>query len=143
MKRTMRFLGVLLVTLFLSSSFFMQKEVTAAPILCGIKSVEPSIGAHSLMGDVTIQCSGSQVWSFIRSTATFTNSTGKVNNYNNTGGYSRASEHFNKMPGKTTVKTNGTKIKTSSGKTVTLYKSTSTKQWSLSYPNGSMTDKIR
>ena len=47
------------------------------------------------------------------------------------------------MPGKTEVKSNGTKTKTSEGKTVALYRSTTTDQWSLSYPNGSMTDKIR
>ncbi|MDH5161494.1 hypothetical protein [Heyndrickxia oleronia] len=143
MKKVTRFFGVLIALLLISTNFFIQKEANASPIVCGIRGADPSIGIHNVVDDVSIQCSGAQTWGAIRSTAKFTNSTGRVNNYDNTGGYSRALEHFNQMPGKTEVKSNGTKTKTSEGKTVALYRSTTTDQWSLSYPNGSMTDKIR
>ncbi|MFJ5766786.1 hypothetical protein ACIP9C_15650 [Lysinibacillus sp. NPDC093210] len=93
--------------------------------------------------EITPRCSGTQMWEAIRGLATFTNSTNKVNNYTNTGGAARAAEHFNKMPGTTVIQSPTTKTKTSDGRTVTMYNSTSTGQVTLSYPNGTFTDKVR
>lgn len=147
MKKVIRIFGMFLLVLFFMSGF-TPLEKASAIAHCGIFSTNPDGVAtvnKSLNPDgvVGIQCSGSYTWSSIRSTATYTNSTTRVNNYNNTGGYTRARDHFNQMPGTTVYRPDGVMTKTSEGKTVTLYKSTSTTQPSLSYPNGLKIDKIR
>lgn len=93
--------------------------------------------------EITLMCSGPEMWGAIRSLATYTNSTTKVHNYTNTGGQPKAKSHFDSMPGTSKYHGDGVYTKSADGYTVTYYLSTSTRTYSLSYPNGTMTDKIR
>lgn len=171
MNRLIKAFGTLLIFILVLSG--LQNEVSASPAFCGIKSVElasevnpkvnPEIDSEidfmaesaiiensesynmldTLSVEITPFCSGTQMWEAIRGLATLTNTTNKVNNYVTSGGTARAIEHFNRMPGTTVIQSPTTKTKTSDGKTVAMYTSTSTNQTTLSYPNGTFTDKIR
>ncbi|GAA0455570.1 hypothetical protein [Alkalibacillus silvisoli] len=78
----------------------------------------------------------------LRSAATLTNSTNRVNNYNKSGGQNQAWYDFQRMPGNQQQIGNGKYIKAYEGKTVTYYRSTTANHWTLSYPYSTKTDKI-
>ncbi len=171
LNRLIKAFGTLLIFILVFSG--LQNEASASPALCGIMSIEvdsevnpevnPEIDSeidfmaesaiinnlepHNLLETLSVEitpyCSGTQMWEAIRGLATLTNTTNKINNYVTSGGTARAIEHFNRMPGTTVIQSPTTKTKTSDGKTVAMYTSTSTKQTTLSYPNGTFTDKIR
>lgn len=167
LNRIIKAFGTLVIFILVFSG--LQNEASASPALCGIMSVEvdsevnPEVNSeidfmadssiiensesYNLLDTLSVEispfCSGTQVWDAIRGLATLTNTTNKVNNYVTSGGTARAIEHFNRMPGQTVIQSPTTKTKTSDGKTVAMYTSTSTNQTTLSYPNGSFTDKIR
>lgn len=143
---------VAIVTIIFSGLFINLKVAEASPAHCGIRSIELMSESELIPTDgISIQCSGSQIWSEIRAQAIKRPERTKSGDYlyDNTrgGGFSLAKAHFDKMPGNYYID-ESTYIKQDPiTKTRTiLYRSTSEKKWTLSHPhleNTKYQDKIR
>ena len=132
-------------------AFFNAKpvsEVLASPPVCGIKSTEVNgiSDTRYHIDDITIQCNPTQIWGSIKSTARLTNDTGRVYNYEKSGGIRQRNADFDRMPGKPqSTGDSGVILKKYNGKTVTSYTSKDNYP-SLRYPtpnNSNYTDKVR
>lgn len=150
------FITFLFIPMFLANGFIVQaKEVDNSISITQIEDryttiSSPPVCTWSAENHVTTYelikpfCgTGSSIWAGIRSRAVYTGSTGKVKNYNASGGSNAAIREFNKMPGTRSTKAGGVLIKTHSGKAVTYYpRSKSTDTPTLQYPTNKGPEKL-
>jgi hypothetical protein len=144
---------VVVLLLIVLPSLFVSGEANAYKPVCGINGHQPTTIENvstqsSLVEDdiITIQCSkAGNVWGSIKSTATLTNTTKRVMNYEKSGGSLQRQKDFNSMPGTTQNAGDVTLKRLDDGRTLTMYKSADGYH-SLSFPSTSLsnyTDKIR
>ncbi|WP_017186540.1 hypothetical protein [Alkalibacillus haloalkaliphilus] len=111
-------------------NFPLSSTMNASPIGCAPLSLDPLSSEmdyefEKYSDDITIQCArADDTWRNLRSAATLTNSTSRVNNYNKSGGQNQAWYDFQRMPGNQQQVGNGKYIKAYEEKTVTYYRST-------------------